>query len=356
MFRTYKIRLYPTQIQQMVLNKYFNCYYYLNNLWIKNKKIYEGDIYKFENDVINKYKYLLSDEKNMLHNIIINIKKTSNYKLAKKSSKLKIEVDNIHFNNKLVIISNLGSIKYRGYILANEISNLKIIKKAYLIKDIDRYYLNITVKENSKDGNSFQSIVGVDIGIKNLLTLSNGVTYPNNLYIKKYLNRIRLYNKKLSLKKYKSQNYYKQLVKLKKIYKKLSSSRTYYVNKVVNELVKEFDIIVCEKLSIKKMNQSSKQYIYDATFYEIIKKIKTKCEKTGKIFLQVEKNFPSSQICSICGNKNLEYKNLSKRIYECEKCKNTQDRDLNASINIMNKGLEIYLKKYGRSYQNLCLQ
>ena len=90
-------------------------------------------------------------------------------------------------------------------------------------------------------------------------------------------------------------------------------------------------------------NKNLSKELSDASFNEIIRQLQYKSKFKGKYFYQVDSFYPSSQICSVCGNIDSKYKNLNERIYKCCKCQNELDRDLNASINIMFEGMKLYM-------------
>ena len=192
-----------------------------------------------------------------------------------------------------------------------------------------------------------KSIVGIDIGVKKLITLSDGTTIDNNKYIEKYQKRINRMNRNLSRKIKGSNNFYKYKQKLAILYSKLKNARKYYVHNITKKITDNYDIITCEKLNtinmIKKKNNLSKRII-DATFYEIIRQLQYKSKYKGKYFYQIDTYYPSSQTCSVCGNVDNKYKDLKERKYYCSKCQSILDRDLNASINIMFEGLKLYMK------------
>lgn len=97
------------------------------------------------------------------------------------------------------------------------------------------------------------TIVGIDLGIKKLLTLSDGITYDNNKYIDKYEKRIKRKQRELSRKQKGSNNYYKCKKELAILYSKLANVRKYYTHKITKKITDEYDIITCEKLSTKEM-------------------------------------------------------------------------------------------------------
>lgn len=135
---------------------------------------------------------------------------------------------------------------------------------------------------------------------------------------------------------------------MERAYQKLRNCRKYQIDEIVSELVYEYDVIVTENLKvqemIKKGNNSKRlrKNIIHSTFSTLLTKLKYKCEWANKTFLQVNTYYPSSQICSCCGNRDNSMKDLRKRKYRCIKCGLELDRDYNASINILNEGKRIY--------------
>ena len=95
---------------------------------------------------------------------------------------------------------------------------------------------------------------------------------------------------------------------------------------------------------MNKENHLSKN-INDASFSEILRQLEYKVKEKGKFFYKINPYYPSSQTCSVCDNIDKKYKNIKERIYKCKCCRNTLDRDLNASINIMFEGLKLYMSE-----------
>ena len=96
------------------------------------------------------------------------------------------------------------------------------------------------------------------------------------------------------------------------------------------------------------MQKKLSKNITDATFGEILRQISYKAKYKHKYFYQIDEYYPSSQKCSHCGNIDKKYKDIKERIYKCHKCGNVLDRDLNASINILDEGMKLYINEvYG---------
>ena len=190
--------------------------------------------------------------------------------------------------------------------------------------------------------------VGIDIGVKNLVVTSNKEYYGNPRYLDKYERKIKRLQQELSRKIKGSKNYIKSKKKLEEVYRKLKNARKKTVEEIVKQITAHHDIIIAEKLQVKKMLENKNNHkhlrkeIASATFSEIIRILKYKCNWLNKIFIQVNPYYASSQICSRCGNKNELMKNIKIREYYCSKCGLEIERDYNASLNILHEGLKCY--------------
>ena len=171
--------------------------------------------------------------------------------------------------------------------------------------------------------------------------------FGNKKHIKKYEKKIKGLNRWLARAKSGSKNRYKIKRKLQIVYKKLKNARKFLLHSISKELTDDNDIIVSENLHIKNMvqNKHLSKSIYDASWSELIRQLKYKCIWKNKRFYQVNTYYPSSQICSRCGYKESKVKDLSVRVWECPKCTSRNNRDLNASINIMFEGVKIYMER-----------
>lgn len=200
--------------------------------------------------------------------------------------------------------------------------------------------------------------MGVDLGIKVSATASNGKEYPTPKpykkskkklkKVQKYLSRKFEAHKKLQeakdeeCKKNKtelvkipySNNYKKAKEKLAKAHQKIGNIRLDNMHKTTTDLAKNHSKINIEGLNVSGMmkNHNLASAIADGGFYEFKRQLIYKCKWYGVKLVVIDQWFPSSQLCSCCGHK--QPMPLKKRIFDCEKCLNKMDRDLNASINI----------------------
>ena len=160
------------------------------------------------------------------------------------------------------------------------------------------------------------------------------------------MKRIKRCQRELARKQKRSNNYYKCKRKLAILHSKLKNARNYYLHKITKDITDNYDIIINEKLKTKEMimkKQLSKKLI-DASFHEIIRQLEYKTKFKGKYFYQIDTYYPSSQVCSVCNNRDIKYKDLNKRKYKCTNCHSELDRDYNASVNIMFEGLKLFMK------------
>lgn len=190
------------------------------------------------------------------------------------------------------------------------------------------------------------SIVGIDLGIKNLITLSDGKTYNNDNTAKLKEKKLKRIQRKLSRQEVGSKKYKKNKKRLAILHKKIRNTRHHNIINIVNEIANNYDIVVSEKLEVKDMvkNHRLASSIENASFNKICNILKWKCKLLHKYYYQIDTYYPSSKICSHCGYKTDVTNNLSVRKWECKSCHNINDRDINASINIMFEGIKIHYK------------
>ena len=383
MYKAYKFRLYPNDEQKIFINKTFEITRYTYNYYL-DKMINNGYVKPYTNiqDYVDNLKYeatfLQEIDSVVIRRSLFNLDNAyqkmfnkqggypkfkskygrNSYNTVAVYSKYKNkEYCNIELNlqTRQIKLPKLKWVDIREY--RNTFSINGIIKNATISKEPNgKYYVSVLYEIPDIDIIIRpRTIVGIDIGIKKLLTLSDGTNYDNNKYIEKYQKRIKRKQRELSRKVKGSNNYYKCKKELAILYSKLANSRKYYVHKITKNITDEYDIITCEKLKTKEMiingkeNQLSTK-INDATFSEIIRQLSYKTKFKGKNFYQINIYYPSSQICSKCDNQDKKYKNLNEREYKCIECGQVLDRDFNASINIMFEGLKLYMENYEKNY------
>ena len=223
------------------------------------------------------------------------------------------------------------------------------IKKATITKTpTGKYFVSIlTEMEYTPVGKTGLS-VGIDLGIKDFLVLSNGTKIKNHRFLKHYERSLKLNQQSLSRKTSKSVRYEKQRIKVARIYEKITNSRMDLIHKTTNSLIKQFDTIYLEDLNIKGMMKNHKlsKAISDVCWSKFIDTLEYKSGWNDKSVVHIDRFFPSSKTCSKCGwiNNNLTLKD---REWTCPKCGEKHDRDFNAATNIENEGFRMKLLSVG---------
>ncbi len=249
-------------------------------------------------------------------------------------------------------IPTLGWVRLKeyGYIPANgRITSGTVSQKA------DRYYVSVLVEEDIQVNNKPHSEgIGIDLGLMDFAICSDGLTKKNinkTKTVKKAEKKLKREQRKLSRKhenlklrnkKEKGeatrQNIQKQIVKVQKLHQRLTNIRTDYINKTVSELIKQKpSFITIEDLNVRGMmkNRHLAKAVAQQKFYEFRIKLISKAKQNNIEIRIVDRFYPSSKTCSCCGNIKKDLK-LSDRVYKCDNCNTSIDRDLNASINLAN--------------------
>lgn len=230
--------------------------------------------------------------------------------------------------------------------------NAKVINGTVTEKS-GRYYLSIVCEvETIKNYKPKTEPIGIDLGLKDFAVMSNGVIKKNinkTYRVKKLEKKLKREQRRLS-RKYESikkqnknrkgeatrQNIRKQVVKVQRLYQRLNNIRTDYINKCVSEIVEQKpSSITIEDLNVKGMmkNKHLSKFIAQQKFYEFRIKLTSKCKQNNIELRVVDRWYPSSKLCSCCGNIKKDLK-LSDRVYVCTECGLVIDRDLQASINL----------------------
>ena len=372
MYKAYKFRLYPNDNQKILINKTFGCTRFIYNHFLnkckENKFIKAYDMCKELKELVLDYPFLKEVDSMALRCSIFNLEDsyknyfskrsaypsfknkfskqsyrtnciTSVYK-NKKYSNIKIDI-----KEKMIKVPKLGLVKIRGYRNLNELTD-RIINITIEKEKTNKYYVSVITEKEEETPKKITptSIVGIDLGIKDLVVTSDGEKYPNPKEINKREKRLKRMQRKLCRQVKGSNNYNKTKEKIARIHSKIKNSRKHNIITIANKIVKEHDIIVSEKLNIKKMSSNHKlaKNILDAGFNKICELLKWKAKLLGKYYYQVDTYYPSSKICSHCDNKTEITNDLKVRMWECENCGNRNDRDINASINIMFEGIKIH--------------
>ncbi len=210
-----------------------------------------------------------------------------------------------------------------------------------------RFWLSIScIVEDEENNFPKTEPIGIDMGIKTLMTCSNGMNF-NRINTKKEKKKLKRFQKKANrlyykMMKNKSSIKSKNLLKVEtliiKQHQRIANIRLNNIHQATTKLINlNPEAIVVENLNVSGMlkNKYLSEKITDCSFYEIYRQLEYKCKNKGIKFIIADRFYPSSKICSNCGHKK-EKLSLSERTYKCECCGNIIDRDYNASLNLKN--------------------
>ena len=180
-------------------------------------------------------------------------------------------------------------------------------------------------------------LLALDAGINSLATLDNGTQYKNPRPLKRYERKLKREQRKLSRKVFQSNTWYKQKRTVEKLHCRIACIREDSHHKATTEIVNSASSIGIETLKVTNLlkNRKLAKALSDSALGGFLEELKTKAETLGIPIVQAPQFFASSKTCSSCGHKK-EDLSLSDRQYHCSSCGYTEDRDVNAAINLKN--------------------
>ena len=246
--------------------------------------------------------------------------------------------NNIRIEGKYIKLPKLGYVKIRQSMEVGKINNVTIEHTP-----TDKYFAVLNVEFEPQPRVNNGGMIGIDVGIKEFYSDSNGNVVSNPKYLEKSMRKIIREQRKLSRKQKNSNNRNKQRIKVALVHEKITNQRNDFLQKQSTMLIRENQTICIEELKVKNMmrNHRLAQHISSASWSKFFDMLVYKSVWYGNNVIKVPAMYPSSQTCSCCGHKNPLVKNLSIRVWECPNCHTVHDRDTNASINILNKGLQM---------------
>lgn len=364
MEKAFRYRIYPNKKQQELIQKTFGCsrfvYNYFLGIRIKeyenNKKsVGYNDTSKMLTSLKKELEWLKEPDKDSLQKSLKDLdmayqkffKEHSGFPKFKskkdryKSYRTSCTNNNISFCDKHIKLPKLGMIKIRD----KQIPQGRILNATISQEPNGHYYCSLCCTEiELPQYQQTNKNVGIDLGIADFAIFSDGTKIENPRFFEKSEDKLAKLQRELSRKTIGGSNWNKARIKVANLQKHISNQRQDFLHKLTTEIVKSFDTICIEDLDVKSMKETDSKTrnkrVGDVSWSEFRKQLTYKSNWYGKQLSVVDRYYPSSQICHVCGERDGK-KSEDIRKWICPHCGALHDRDVNASINILNEGLKI---------------
>ena len=376
MLRAVKIRLYPNKTQEQTLNKVLGCYRFVYNQMLAQKQnAYKTDKTNLKVTDLSKWFHgtLLKDEQYAWL-------KEQNTKVMKQAirqmdgayqkffkqhngfPKFKTKKDKQSAMFPYEAISKHNTFETRHISLTTPLKNIKFRCSDLYFSRLQKYNKNIrsATLSKTKSGNFFLSIliemeeaelkrfehtneqVGIDLGVKDFVITSDGEVFENKHFFKNEEKQMNKLQRRLSKKVKGSNNRKKVQIRIAKLFERIMNKKDVYIHYVTNELLTYFDTIFMEDLNVQGMlkNHHLAKAIQEVGLYKFKETLVNKALVNNKQVVFIDRFYPSSKTCSVCGYKKRDLK-LSDREWVCPQCGTKHDRDINAAMNILLEGQRI---------------
>ncbi len=364
MEKAYKYRIYPNKKQQELIQKTFGCVRFVYNYYLnKRKEMYENEKITFTYNMCSKdltslkkeLDWLKEPDKDSLQKSLKDLdnayqkffKEHAGYPKFKskknryKSYRTSCVNNNIRFENKHIKLPKLGLVKIRD----KKIPQGRILNATISQEPNGHYYCSLCCTDvEMPQYQKTNKNVGIDLGIVDFSIFSDGTEIENPRFYEKSEKKLAKLQRELSRKAIGSSNWNKARIKVAKLQKHISNQRTDFLHKLTTDIIKNYDIICIEDLDVKSMketdNKTRNKRVGDVSWSEFRRQLTYKSQWYGRKLSVVDRYYPSSQICHVCGYRDGK-KSEDIREWTCPHCNSELDRDINAAINILNEGLRL---------------
>lgn len=364
MEKAFKYRIYPTKKQQELIQKTFGCVRFVYNYFLDLRiKEYENnhvslnyyDTCKLLTQLKKEKEWLRESDKDALQKSLKDLEfaykmfyeHISNYPTFKskrekyKSYRTSCTYNNIRLENKHIKLPKLGWVKTKD----NLVHQGRILNATISQESNGHYYCSLCCTDIEFPQYPKTNLcVGIDLGVSDFAIFSDGTKIDNPLFYSKSEKKIIRLQRELARKTIGSSNWNKTRIKLANLYKHITNQRMDFLHKLTLNIVKSYDIICIEDLAVEDMKKAmwslNNENKYDVSWAKFRTLLTYKCQWYGKQLIVIDRFFPSSQICNICGHRDGK-KSVDIRVWTCPNCGCTLDRDINAAENILHEGLRM---------------
>ncbi|WP_413501296.1 IS200/IS605 family element RNA-guided endonuclease TnpB [Psychrobacter maritimus] len=363
--KAHKVRLYPNEEQQIFFAKSFGCTRFIWNRMLSDKidhyNEHKTELKNTPAQYKKEFEWLKEVDSLALANVQQNLRAAYN-KFFKQGArfptfKKKGQRDSYTTNNQkgtVAITDSTVKLPKIGHIIAKFPSKVNgLIKSATISKTPSgKYYVSLLVETIATTLPKTHSNIGIDLGLTDFIVLSDSTKVANPKFLSKLQDKLAREQKILAKRRAvakadqrklsESRNYQKQKIKVAKVYEKITNTRKDFLHKLSFNLIKNHDVIAIEDLNIKGMVKNHKlaKAISDSSWSAFTTMLTYKADWYGKALVKIDRWYPSSKTCSNCNHLLTKAElPLSVRMWNCPSCLQQNDRDINASINILHQGL-----------------
>ena len=366
--KAYKYRIYPNKKQQELIQKTFGCTRFVYNYYLnKRKEMYENDKTTFTYNMCSKdltnlkkeLEWLKEPDKDSLQKALKDLdmayqkffkehsgypkfkSKKNRYKSYKTSYTKTSAGGNIMFLDKHIKLPKLGLVKVRD----KQIPQGRILNATISQEPNGHYYCSLCCTDvEFEQLAKTNKNVGIDLGMCDFAILSDGIKIENPQFYEQSEKKLAKLQRELSRKTIGSSQWEKTRLKVAKLQKHIANQRNDFLQKLTTIIVSNYDIIAIEDLNVKEMKETDSttrnKRVGDVSWSEFRRMLTYKSHWYGKELSVIDRYYPSSQICHVCGHRDGK-KPEAIRNWICPNCNSELDRDINASINILNEGLRL---------------
>lgn len=352
---TYKYRIYPTQEQAELINKTIGCARFVYNALLADcKKQYEEtgkSKVRTPAALKSKYEWLKEVDSFALCNVQLHLQTAYKNFFSKQSGFPKF-----HSKHKSAMTyttnNNAGQIRIeKGKLKLPKVGLVKIVLHRFCkgtIKSVtvsktktNKYFVSILTEQQpaiiEKDITQ-EKVLGIDMSFKDLAVYSDGTKAKYPMYYRKSQRKLAHVQRNFSRTKVCSKRHEKARLKVAKVYEKISNQRKDFLDKESYRIATTYDTVVIEDINMRSLankGMRNGKTVNDIGFGEFKRMLEYKLNRNLSQLIKADKFYPSSQLCSVCGFKNIAVKNLDIREWICPECNTHHDRDINAAINLV---------------------